>query len=391
MSLTLDIHIIQSFPLSNLNRDDTGSPKDCLYGGSRRARISSQCIKRAVRLHPAFENRVRSANGDVGKRTKRLKDQLVEGLRKKKVAEAETIAEEAVKRLGLGFDKKKPEQTETLLYLGTREIQELIERIAKPEVLKALAVGGSSEAKGDPKGKKKSKVDVGIDVAGELKDVVGPARLQRGGYAADIALFGRMMADDKDMNVSASCQVAHAISTHAVETVFDYFTAVDDFNTQDSGAGMLGIQELNSACYYRYSNVSIDALSKNLGGEKDTAIAAALGFVEASVLAIPTGKQNSTAALTPPVYARFVLRTMGSPWSLAGAYSNAIRAEADTTSSLEQRSIVRLETHLANLYRVYGKDGVILDTAFDINLADSPALADLLKRLEDQLRRQLGA
>ena len=397
MSLTLDIHIIQSFPFSNLNRDDTGSPKDCVFGGSRRARISSQCVKRAIRLHPAFGKRVQAAQGDIGKRTKRLKEQLVAVLKNSGILEADTLAEQAVKELGLGFDKKNPELTEYLLYLGTREIEELAQAIATREVQQALKDSASAGSGADSQGKKKGKGrqkgadQSSIDMATALKDIIGPARLKHGGYAADIALFGRMMADNKDMNVSASCQVAHAISTHAVETTFDYFTAVDDFNTDDSGAGMLGIQEFNSACYYRYSNVSVLDLFHNLGDEKEVAVSTVLGFAEASVRSIPTGKQNGTAAQTPPAYGRLLLRTDGCPWSLAGAFSAPVRVDGAGPESFEQRSIARLEAHLQSLYRVYGKEGVVFDDAFDTNRADSPTLADLLRHLEDELRRRLGA
>ena len=47
----VEVHVIQNYALSNLNRDDTGAPKTCEFGGARRARISSQCLKRAVRTY----------------------------------------------------------------------------------------------------------------------------------------------------------------------------------------------------------------------------------------------------------------------------------------------------------------------------------------------------
>ena len=64
--LFLDLHVIQTVPPSCLNRDDTGSPKTAVYGGVRRARVSSQAWKRAMRL--AFRERFDAHN--LGVRTK---------------------------------------------------------------------------------------------------------------------------------------------------------------------------------------------------------------------------------------------------------------------------------------------------------------------------------
>ena len=51
MKTIIEIHALQNFAPSNLNRDDTGAPKDALFGGTRRARVSSQCLKRSVRQY----------------------------------------------------------------------------------------------------------------------------------------------------------------------------------------------------------------------------------------------------------------------------------------------------------------------------------------------------
>src|SRR3954447_14833176 len=45
----IELHILQSFPVSCLNRDDVGAPKTAIFGGANRARVSSQCLKRAIR------------------------------------------------------------------------------------------------------------------------------------------------------------------------------------------------------------------------------------------------------------------------------------------------------------------------------------------------------
>jgi CRISPR system Cascade subunit CasC len=392
MKLNLEAHIIQSFPVSNLNRDDSGSPKDCVFGGTRRGRISSQCLKRSIRNSEAFTSRIEAAGGDVGKRSKMLKGKLVDKLVSSGITDVEkasALAEAGIKALGLAFDKKNTEKTEYLLYFGTREIDELGAIIAEPATQEALMnadLGKNDEEKG--KSKKKAE---GLDpeIKKSLTSIIGSERLKGKGYAADIALFGRMMADDKDMNVNASCQVAHAISTHRVETVFDYYTAVDDFNTDDAGAGMVGIQEYNSACYYRYANVSLDGLCKNLGGDVEIAKAAALGFAEAMVKAVPTGKQNSTAAFTPPTYIRFIVRNSGSPQSLAGAFSAEVKPSPDGDHSIERLSVDALKKHYDKLASVYGKNDVLADIEVDIDDPQSSTFADAMGKLEATIAANL--
>jgi CRISPR system Cascade subunit CasC len=304
---------------------------------------------------------------------------------------ASALAEAGIRALGLAFDKKNKEKTEYLLYFGTREIDELGAIIAEPATQEAL-LNADLGKNDDEKGKSKKKTDgLDSDIKKALTSIVGSERLDKKGYAADIALFGRMMADDKDMNVNASCQVAHAISTHHVETVFDYYTAVDDFNTDDAGAGMVGIQEYNSACYYRYANVSIDGLCKNLGSDTEIATAAALGFAEAMVKAVPSGKQNSTAAFTPPTYIRFIVRNSGSPQSLAGAFSAEVKPSLDGDRSIERLSVDALKEHYDKLARVYGKHDVLADIEIDIDNPESSTFASAMGKLEATIAANLQA
>lgn len=405
MNLILDIHVIQSYPVSNLNRDDSGSPKDCIIGGSRRARVSSQCVKRAMRLHPSFSARVERAGGDTGIRTRFLLGVLTSALTEKGLTneDAEKAANSGIRALGLAFDKKNPERTEYLLYLGQREIADLVNLLI--DEAKRTAIVEAVEkavAKAEKKSSKKPSDDtesdsgkVKIELEKSLKDelsgIIGSARKDGNGYAADIALFGRMMADVKDMNVDGASQVAHAISTHRVETVLDYYTAVDDRNTEDAGAGMVGIQEYNSACYYRYANAASAALLESLAGDKAMAIAALVGFAEAAALAIPSGKQRSTATATRPAYIRYVLRKDSAPLSYAGAFSSDVRPSLTGEPSIESLSIERLKEHADRLDRIYGSGDVLESLEICLEDDQGPSLAEALSRLEERLKRELGA
>lgn len=381
--MLLELHILQNFAPSNLNRDDTGSPKDCVYGGYRRARISSQCLKRAIRRHPAFADRIEKAGGDMSVRTRYAKKRLVELLvaRGKEADAAEKVAESMLKALKLDFDKKNPERTEYLLYLGNGELQEMADVACEESAWKELSGLSSNE-----EGKNKSKTEKSAgSVAKLLKGVISEKKLGARAYAPDIALFGRMMADDKDLNVDASCQVAHAISTHQAEMEIDFFTAVDDLNTDDAGAGMMGTGEFTSACFYRYAVVDIDSLKKQLAHNSDLTSATVLGFVESAMKAVPSGKKNSTAPQNPPFFVRAVLRNDGFPWALTGAFSRPVRVNAKDEKSLEEKSVEALESFETQLRKMYGDSGIIYSGTMSIFDDNGKSLGVLLEELQSVL------
>lgn len=377
-----ELHIIQNFAPSNLNRDDSNTPKDCHFGGYRRARISSQCIKRSVRSHSAFANAVEAAKGETGIRTKRLKARLVEVL----TSQHSKVPEEAEKAASsiidlLGFKLAEAEKTEYLLYLGEGEIQDLAK----------IAISGWEDISKLEINKEKKKKDTAVpeslkQIQTSLKTIIGKTRQGARSYAADIALFGRMVADNKNMNVDAACQVAHAISTHKVEMEMDYFTAIDDLQPgEDSGSDMIGIVEFNSSCFYRYSAIDLNKLKENLGFNNDLLAATIKGYLEASIKAVPTGKQNSMAAQNPPGYVRVLIRKNGFPWSLANAFQKPVFA--DRTHSLEEKSIIELEKYLENLKTVYGEDTIICDSSFNIYQPENGAFTDLVTKTQEAVTR----
>jgi CRISPR system Cascade subunit CasC len=171
--------------------------------------------------------------------------------------------------------------------------------------------------------------------------------------AADIALFGRMVAQVAHMEVDAAAQVAHALSTHAVDVEMDFFTAVDDLQSHDErGAGMMGVMEFQSACFYRYALVHREQLIQNLGRNGKAANQTLTGFVRAAIEAIPSGRQNGSAALNPPDYVQVSIGE-GMPRSLANAFECPIRANNGSTS-VTALSIERLEEYQNRLDAMYG-------------------------------------
>lgn len=337
MSLFVEFHLIQNFAPSNLNRDDTGAPKDAIFGGHRRARVSSQCFKRAIRLNAAATAAIPAECQ--GLRTKKLKQLLETRLAELGKENAGDKVEQAL--AGAGLKLKDDGKTEYLLFLGQGEIEGFARLIDKHwEVL------GAAPAAEGKKSKKEAKASVPPEVAKESKALLD------GRKAVDVALFGRMLADLPEVNQDAACQVAHAISTHKVEREFDYFTAVDDKGDVDeTGAGMIGQVEFNSATFYRYAVIDARKLLKNLQGDQDLALTSISAFTQAMARAIPTGKQNTFAAHNPPSFVGVVLRH-ASPFNLANAFEKPVWPRAD--KELTSLSVEKLAAHDAKVAGFYG-------------------------------------
>lgn len=338
--MQFEIHILQSFPPANLNRDENGMPKSTVFGGYPRARISSQCQKRAVRLHyqaysalpkENFASRSRSWLGE-------LKPLLIAA----EIAEdqAEIAAKLALESLGASDDGKGKGKTKTILFLGHAEIEAIAniliqnwDTIApslhgdKPEIPKAVT-----------KGIEKSLLNMG--------------------KPGDVALFGRMMAALPSVNVDAAVQMAHAISVNKLQQEFDFFTAVDDLSNtreeEDSGADHLGETGYNSSTYYRFTVLDTQQLAKNLGSDEQLS-AMTQAFAEAFIQAIPTGHQNGFAAHSLPAAVMIVVRE-GQPISLVDAFEDPIAPKQG--KSLLAHAIARLDEHWADLTRMYGDKGL---------------------------------
>ncbi len=330
----VETHFIQNFAPSNLNRDDTNNPKDCDFGGTRRARISSQCLKRAIRSQKIFSD---TTAVDLAVRTRWLNDILFKALQNagKDADSAKKVAETAA----LQYSKMDKGHTSVLLYLSQSEIKEFSDQLL--------------EKWGDIlKDDKLSAIDV--IAKGLFKTLKG-----RTG-APDIALFGRMLAEKPELNIDAACQVAHAFSTHSVNMDMDFFTAVDEMQKDDNtGAGMMGMGGFNSSCFYRYACIDFDQLVKNLGGDISISKKTVEAFLRASVNAIPTGKQNSHAAQNPPSFYMTVVQENGIPCSLANAFEKPINARQKGYISASIAALDRYWGKLKEFYNIQVKPVVI--------------------------------
>lgn len=363
--MKIELHLLQNFAPSNLNRDDTGAPKDCEFGGHRRARISSQCQKRAVREEFRLGGLVETAN--LGTRTKRIVQAVADALQRDHghtADHATELAVGAIEGVGLGRNKKGTDEdllkTEYLLFVPQRiagEIAEVLHRHHDALGPPATEGVGAEEAAQSKKSKGAAKKDAKRAAESAYPKVVRDAverLLERATRAIDVGLFGRMIADKPEWNVDAACQVAQAISTNRVQMDFDFFTAVDDLKPKDTaGSDMMGTVQFNSSCFYRYAVLDVASLRRNLEGDDALMRRSVSAFVQAFVSAIPTGKQNSMAAHNFPSYALAVVRGAGQSVSLANAFLKPARPRGDELDLVDD-SIVKLEEYEIRLRDVLG-------------------------------------
>lgn len=348
--LFVDIHVLQTVPPSCVNRDDTGSPKVAVYGGVTRARVSSQCWKRAMRL--MFKELY--PQEQLAFRTKRIVDMVADEIRRfRPDADAEKRAIKVLTTAGLKI-KEKGKKTDALFFMSVAQAKALA-RLALEEpdtVTKQAALQALNEYPG-----------------------------------VDIALFGRMVADEHSLNTDACAQVAHSISTHRVSNEYDYFTAVDDLSPEDNtGAGHIGTVEYNSSTLYRYATIAVHALNEHL--ENDTA-KAVKNFVYAFVCSMPSGKQNTFANRTLPDAVMVTLRS-NQPVNLVGAFEQAV---PPSERGYVMESSRRLAAHAKSVYENFaGYPSLSLTVGrpfSDTGMGEAVSLDKLLQVLEEKLESEL--
>lgn len=383
--MIIQFHFLQNYAPSNLNRDDTGAPKDTVFGGTRRGRISSQCLKRSIRRSEAFVNYFGQTDL-LAVRTQLLPALVEEALRGFGAADGEISAiVKRVPEIGResgkgGADEDAEEETTTanapadeapvtegktkqLIFIGKGEVAPLAEKLLT-----------QYRELGDKAWKKAKIKDITKKLGKSLPKSV------------DVAMFGRMTTSEAFEDVRAAAQVAHAISTHTVSQEFDYFTAVDDLSGE-SGAGMIGDIEFNSSTYYKYLSVHWEKLVENLGGDKETACQAVLALLEAAATAQPSGKQNTFAAHNLPDLILVEVLERNLPVSYANAFIKPVKASGGKT--LMEQSVLQLADYVARLSKAYSlapqRVYLSLDGAEIPNAQAQESLADLQRWLGEQI------
>lgn len=348
MTTFLQFHLLTVYGPSNPNRDDQGRPKQAMVGGAPRLRLSSQSVKRALRVSPPFQQ---GLAGHLGSRSKLIGDQIRLQLIAQGTAAdtARKIAEDVAKAFGKteARDKKDPEKLQgtTLAFVSPQErafAQDLAEKLLAGEAV--------------PSDK---------DLARTV--------LRRADGAVDIAMFGRMLADNPEFNRDAAVQVSHAITTHRALAEDDYFTAVDDLKqrSDDAGGAHLGEHGFGSGVYYLYACVNCDLLVENLAGDHDLAARGLRALVQALATATPSGKQNSHAHHPRAGYVRAELG-QAAPRDLTGAFFTPVAGD-----DLFAASARALEKTAADIDRAYGP------ACDDLRIMDVPGGIGTLAELQD--------
>jgi CRISPR system Cascade subunit CasC len=324
MTKFVQLHLLTSYPPANLNRDDLGRPKTAMMGGANRLRVSSQSLKRAWRKSDLFES---ALAGHLGARTKEMGRRVYQQLVDKGVADKK--AKSWAQAIAGVFGKvKKASDSDPLVDLD-------IEQLAHFSPEEQQAIDALVASLGD---------------GGETPDAEQLALLRKQHSAADIALFGRMLASSPGFNTEAAAEVAHAISVHKVSVEDDFFTAVDDLNNgeEDVGAGHMGETEFAAGLFYLYLCIDRDLLQENLGGDPTLTDQTLAALIQAAATVSPTGKQNSFASRAR---ASYILCETGNqqPRSLSVAFLRPVEGV-----DMLPRAVQALHDTRSNMDKVYG-------------------------------------
>jgi CRISPR system Cascade subunit CasC len=390
----LELHILQSVPVACLNRDDLNSPKTAIFGGVQRARVSSQSWKRAIRELAATEGA--ASDFFKGKRSRLFVDEIVKRLVAKEISQNNAMALASCAGHYLAkLDPKQAGKVKTLVFLSPLEYDsfasalkdldeedkaKLIDAYSRIDTAKLAEDDGDEDDGGEEdaptqkaKGEKKLSPKQFTKVV--TKILSGPVRTSFAEKpmpkdAADIAIFGRMVANDHSLTVEAASMFSHALSVHKVDNEIDFFSAVDDLQSKDeAGAGMTSTLEFNSATYYRFAALNLDMLAdkKHLGAlsveERRSVVRT---FVESTIMAIPGARKNTMNGNTLPIHVLAVMRVKGHPIQLVNAFEKPIRS----SQGYRDEAVKLLKAEYARLKETWGVEAVFEKAVPDIGLKD---------------------
>ncbi len=340
----IELHILQSFPVTCLNRDDLGAPKTAFFGGTRRARVSSQSWKRAIRSLA----REQAPGIFAGQRTRFLVRALEQAFAQLDYAQApaEKLAQTLADSLGK-LDDPQRGNVKTLLYFSPQEltnVAQAMDELEPRDLINDILDPDQTKKAADKKEKDLQKLanKAAKALKGKVKD------------NADISVFGRMVADDHSLMLEGAGLFSHALSIHSTANDIDFFSAVDDNNIEgDEGAGHIGTLEFNSACYYRYVGLNLDLLkdSDHLDHFSPEELQQVIStFIQSVIMAVPTARKNSMFGYNPPAHV-LGLRRQGQPLSLVNAFEAPVKSIQG--KGYVEAGIQALNTHWEHLSTTY--------------------------------------
>ena len=361
-TMYLCLHALQVIPVSCINRDDTGTPKTCIYGGSSRMRVSSQCWKRAIRMY------LREKYGDTGVRTKFISRILSERLVEETKYNEKEVTNFVKKWLGqAGIISSKEDGKNTSAFFSNGQINSLYDLLLKRFRDEKEAEQNINEGKDEKKLDSDKKFTGGL--ANAIMDKPTVSEL----------LFGRMFAGKPSLNYDAACQVAHSFSVNEVFEEPDYFTVVGDIKYEENlgGSDFLETKLFNSGVLYRFADVNLSE-GTELRNEhyKIDAAKTVCQFIEAFTLSMPTGSANAYANMTLPEIVVVELRD-DIPVSFAPAFVQAIEGKDICKEAIQEME--RYEEKISRLYGSPVKKWVLGEVS----------LNELCRQVEKEINRRL--
>jgi CRISPR system Cascade subunit CasC len=343
----IEVHILQSFGPSSLNHGEHGAIKDAIYGGRRRARISSQSIKRSMRgiFEKHFPN-------DYARRSRYIPNVLVEKItengKSRKFRQDEAFLKVTLVLAAAGFVTLKEGRTEYQLYLGNSEMNDLVKLIK--DNWKSINVPNdwSSAIKSKSGKDLKALAPKYIEkaISSQIEEIL------KNGLNPEVLLFGRNLADIPTTNSHATLQVGHAISTHQIAEEFDFFSAVDDNLPEgEMGSSILEETEFTAACFYKYANLDNKRLLERFGNDKATTRKTIEVFLEAFALCQPKSMQTAFAHPTEIGFAAVFVHDM-LPLNMVNAFLEPVPT---SRGNLMDSCIQRFEQHCEKVDGIYGK------------------------------------
>lgn len=400
----LELHIIQSVPVACLNRDDLNSPKTAIFGGVQRARVSSQAWKNPIR------EMAKELDSDIfkGKRSRRMVYELTEKLTKKGIEKdiALIIAEQVaniVETLDSKLDADGYKKIKTMMFFSdaeyaaivnavTNDIRSLADKV-KNDTIAVDRAKESLKSISDEKEQEVAKKQIenlektlekdkkALEKAfgdKSIKEAIKSVQLKD---AADIALFGRMVANDHSLTVEAAAMFSHALSTHKVDNEIDFFAAVDELQPkEESGAGMTGTLEFNSATYYRFAALNLDMLAdeshlKSMTPDERKSVVDT--FLRATINAIPSARKNTMNSNTTPIYVLGVVRGKGHPIQLVNAFENPIKS---SSNGYGVESVIKMNEEYNDLSTTWGINALFAKAVVKSTIKDK--VTDKLRSIE---------
>ncbi len=385
MTTFINIHTLISHPSSMMNRDDSGLQKTAIFGGSTRSRISSQCLKRAIRQSEIYKKTV----DEISIRT-RLVDDLIYVLKEKIDNEDLATIDAVITMLAykpknlesnIKMDDEEIDSTDengnnikvktgekirvfkSVQPYSVSEIRELIilARQESPEAFDLITAGLEKGAKKAEKEKFKKAVE-------KIHKLLPSVRSR-----IDIALSGRMDTNCYERNVEAAMSVAHSLTTHSADIEVDWFTACDDLAEQ--GSGHIGTTEFSSGVFYRYASINVDLLAKNTQKSKQELTAIIHTIIRCFAQVSPSAKQKTFAAHN---HADFVLVAQSDqPLSLANAFRKGIK----NNTEVMEKSIQSLVNHYEKIVAGYELNSQAL--AFDMTDTTNSEQIKLVNKLSE--------